>query len=188
MSSNTVIIYSGASICISLHHADFITYAPSKMKIKDLSSSNKVVGDGLIGWRFQDTSGDTVAPDLPGYHIEGANVHLLSPQVLLGTFGGGLIQTMRKIEVTLNNKTYLEAHFCARSHLPILPLQQTNLVVNSFWTEAFTYTVDSILTSNSILCASNTNLSASQRELLMWHQRLSHASVYWIQILMQDQK
>ncbi len=115
-------------------------------------------------------------------------MHLLSPQVLLGTFGGCLIQTTRKIEVTLNNKTNLEAHFCARSCLPVLPLQQTNLVINSFWTEAFTYTADSLLTSNSILCTLNTNLSASQKELLLWHQRMSYASVYWIQILMRDWK
>ncbi len=83
--------------------------------------------------------------------------------------------------------TNLKAHFCARNCLPILPLQQTKSVVNSFWTEAFT-TGDSLLTSNSILCALNTNLSASQKELLLWHQRLSNASVYWIQILMQDWK
>jgi hypothetical protein len=188
MASNTVIIDSGASILISLHCANFIIYGPSNMKIKDLSSSNKVAGEGLIRWRFQDTSEDTVALDLPGYCIEGVDVHLLSPQVLLGTFGGHLIQTMQKIEVTLNNKTNLEAHFCARSCLPILPLQKTNSVINSFLTEAFIYPADSLLTSSSILCASNTNLSASQKELLMWHQRLSHASVYWIQILMQDQK
>ncbi len=141
-----------------------------------------------IRWRFQDTSGNTVSLNLPGYHIEGADVHLLSPQVLLGTFRGRLIQTTWKIDMMLNNKTNLEAHFCANCCLPILPLQQTNSVVNSFWTEAFSYTADSLLMSNSILCASNTNLSASQKELLLWHQWLSHTSVYWIQILMQGQK
>jgi hypothetical protein len=163
MASNTGKINSGASICISPHHANFITCGPSNMNIKDLSSSNKVAGEGLIQWRFQDTSGNTVALDLPGYHIEGAGVHLLSPQVLLGTFGERLIQTTRKIDMMLNNKTNLEAHFCARSRIPILPLQQTNSVINSFWTEAFTYTADSLLTSNSILCTSNTNQSASQK-------------------------
>ncbi len=88
MASNTVIIDSGASDCISPHCANFITHGPSNMKIKDLSSSNKVVGEGLIQSRFQDTLGDSVALDFTGYHIEGADVHLLSPQVLLGTFGG----------------------------------------------------------------------------------------------------
>jgi hypothetical protein len=132
MASNTVIIDSGASVCISPHCANFITHGPSNMKIKDLSSSNKVAGEGLIRWRFQVTSEDTVALDLPGYHIEGTDVHLPSSQVLVGTFGGRLIQTTRKIDVTLNNKTNLKANFCARSRLPILTLQQTNLVISSF--------------------------------------------------------
>ncbi len=41
MASNTVIIDSGASVCISLHCTNLITYGPSNM-IKDLSSSNKL--------------------------------------------------------------------------------------------------------------------------------------------------
>jgi hypothetical protein len=36
--------------------------------------------------------------------------------------------------------------------------------------------------------ATNTNLSLSQKEVLLWHQRLSHASIKWIQGLMRDRK
>ncbi len=43
-----IIIDSGASVCISPHRSDFITYNKSKMKIKDLSSSNQVAGEGII--------------------------------------------------------------------------------------------------------------------------------------------
>jgi hypothetical protein len=39
---------SGASISSGLHRANFITYSPSKMKIKVFSSSNKVAGEELI--------------------------------------------------------------------------------------------------------------------------------------------
>ncbi len=35
----------------------------------------------------------------------------------------------------------------------------------------------------NILGDNNTNLSASQKELLLWHQRLSHASIGWVQSL-----
>jgi hypothetical protein len=38
--SSNVIINTGALVCISPHQSDFVTYASSKMKIKDLSSSN----------------------------------------------------------------------------------------------------------------------------------------------------
>jgi hypothetical protein len=38
----------------------------------------------------------------------------------------------------------------------------------------------------TVLHQSNLNLLTSQKELLLWHQRLSHASINWIQTLMQD--
>ena len=46
--ADNVIIDSGASVCISPHKSDFITYGPSGMKIKDLSSTDKVASKGLI--------------------------------------------------------------------------------------------------------------------------------------------
>jgi hypothetical protein len=47
---------------------------------------------------------------------------------------------------------------------------------------------DTLVESKSILSSTNTNLSALQKELLLWHQHLSHANVTWIQTLMQDRK
>jgi hypothetical protein len=58
--ANNVIIDSGALVCISPHKSDFITYGPSGMKIKDLSSTNKVAGEGLLQWDLQDKNGHTV--------------------------------------------------------------------------------------------------------------------------------
>lgn len=43
-----LIIDTGASVCITPVKSDFITYHPSKMRIKDLSSSNSVKGEGLV--------------------------------------------------------------------------------------------------------------------------------------------
>jgi hypothetical protein len=37
-----------------------------------------------------------------GYHIPKAEVHLLSPQVLLRTIGGQALQTTTNIEISLN--------------------------------------------------------------------------------------
>jgi hypothetical protein len=53
-----VIIHSEASVCISSHHLDFITYNKSAMKIKDLSSLNKVAGKGIIQWSIKDHCGE----------------------------------------------------------------------------------------------------------------------------------
>ncbi len=58
------------------------------MKIKDFSSSNTVAGEGLMRWKVEDIAGQAVTLKLPGYHIPGTEVRLLSPQVLLSIFGG----------------------------------------------------------------------------------------------------
>jgi hypothetical protein len=42
--------------------------------------------------------------------------------------------------------------------------------------------------TNTILSSENQILSSSQKELLLWHKRLSHANLAWIQNLMQDCK
>jgi hypothetical protein len=92
-------IDSGASVCITPHQSDFVTYKTSKMKIKDLSSSNTVAGEGLMRWKVEDLAGRVVNLELPGYHVPGAEVCLLSPQVLLSIFGGHTTQMAQKVEV-----------------------------------------------------------------------------------------
>jgi hypothetical protein len=117
-----VIIDSGASVCITPHRSDFINYKDSHMKIRDLSSSNSVAGEGIIRWSMQDEHGDLVHIELLGYHIPTAEVRLLSPQVLLKTIGGQSKQTVHGIKVSLDNGIKLKAEFCPRSNLPVIPL------------------------------------------------------------------
>ena len=92
-----VIVDTGASVWISPNRTDFTTYAPSIMKIKDLSSTNTVAGEGLIRWDLQDESGYTVTVQAFGYHIPAAKVRLLSPQVLIQQDGGRATKTKKGI-------------------------------------------------------------------------------------------
>ncbi len=71
-----LIIDSGASVCITPHRSDFIMYKTSDMKIKDLSSSNKVADEGLLRWKVEDRAGRVINLDPPGYQIPGAEVRL----------------------------------------------------------------------------------------------------------------
>ncbi len=60
-----------------------------------------------------------------------------------------------------------------------------------FWTDASGYSPQDykeIIGIKSVLHPTNSNLSSSQKEVLLWHQRLSHASINWIQRLMRDRK
>ena len=137
-----LVIDSGASVCISPDRSDFISYRPSKIKIKDLSSSNTVAGEGMIRWPVRDKNGRTVVLELPGYHIPNAEVRLLSPQVLLQLAGGKSdqsIQTTAGINIVLENGIELFGNYCPRSNLPLLSVTD-DPSPRSFWSDAFAYT------------------------------------------------
>ena len=91
------------------------------------------------------------------------------------------------MRIHLENGITLVANYFPRSCLPLLDITDS-LVRRNFWAEAFTYnnpTTDAV-GQQGIFGLSNLNLSASQKETLLWHYRLSHASIPWIQLLMQD--
>jgi hypothetical protein len=159
------------------------------MKIKGLSSSNQVVGEGILCWLLQDEDGDTTYIELVGYHIPNAKVRLLSLQVLLKTIGGHALQNDKEIAIILGNGLTFCAKHCPTSNLPLIPLALQAHSKTCFWTTAFGFMADRFCEINSIktvLHQSNSNLSASQKELLLWHQWLSHALINWIQTLIQD--
>jgi hypothetical protein len=105
---SSLIIDSGASVCISPHKSDFITYNKCKMKIKDLSSSNHVAGEGIIRWSMHDALDTPIQIELLGYHLPKADVRLLSPQVLITTIGGQSLQTDKGIDISFNLKFLLQ--------------------------------------------------------------------------------
>ncbi len=119
---SSLIIDSGTSVCITPFKTDVVSYKPSTMKIKDLSSSNQVTGKGIVKWSFRDKDGTSVHIEVPGYHMPKAEVCLLSPQVLLQTIGGHSNQTANGIDISLNNGINISATYCKQSNLPIIPL------------------------------------------------------------------
>jgi hypothetical protein len=62
--------------------------------------------------------------------------------------------------------------------------------MSCFWSSAFGFNMANIDEINRIrptLLQININLSSSQKELLLWHQWLSHASISWVQLLMRNE-
>jgi hypothetical protein len=120
------------------------------------------------------------------------DIWLLSPQVLISTIGGSSLQTMTGVELNLDNGVTLFAPHCPHSNLPLLPLANTNHIIRCFWSQTFGFNSSEFAAINdiksSLLTTSNTNLSQPQKEVLLWHQRLSHASIPWIQSLMRNKK
>ena len=188
-----LIVDTGASVCITPRREDFIFYRDSKVKIKDLSKTNTVAGEGIVRWKVRDKTGKIVNLDLPGYHIPNAEVRLLSPQVLLSTVGGSAkaVQTTADLILCLGNGVELQAQYCPRSNLPLLSICDHAPDAKSFWHDAFHITDNDVFAfaaEKNVLDESNVNLSAAEKELLLWHQRLSHASTSWLQPMMRTKQ
>ena len=184
-----LIVDKGALVFILPCQEDFISYCPSNIKTKDLSLSMKVAGEGLLWWKTCGNDGQLTTLELPGYHTPKAKVWLLSPQVLLEIIGGGSIQTATGVIICLGNDITLLGKYCPQSRLTLLNVTNTT-VRRDFWAEAFVYnsSITDAVGQQGILGLSNQNLSTSQKETLLWHYCLSHASISWIQLLMPDCK
>jgi hypothetical protein len=92
------------------------------MKVKDLSSENKVDGEGIVLWPVKDTNGETHIIELPGLHIPKAGVRLLSPQVLKQLHGvGGSIDELG-ISLHGDNNVSIFVPYNPVSNLPELEL------------------------------------------------------------------
>ncbi len=123
--ASEVIVDTGASVWISQHKEDFAMYVSSNMKIKDLSSTNKVAGKGIIKWDLQNEKGYTVTVKAYGYHIPVAKVCLLSPQVLIKKDGGQATISAGGIHIRLSTNITLFRRYCTRSNLPLIPMAHT---------------------------------------------------------------
>ncbi len=81
----------------------------------------------------------------------------------------------------------MDALYCSRSRLPILQMFGTQ-PAQSFWDTSLHFTNDDTRAFPTVLADFNANLTAAQKEVLLWHHKLAHASTSWIQLLMRDRK
>jgi hypothetical protein len=185
-----LIVDSGASVCITPELSDFKqgSYKSSNMKVRDLSGENKVLGEGLVHWAVKDIHGNTHVIEIFALHIPHAGVRLLSPQVLKRTHNiGGSIED-DGIHLSSPDVSIL-APYSSVSNLPELQLVDIPKT-SSVWSDTFA-NISSAHTQNtnvqhvhlSVTDPGNMNLSPSQKELLSWHQRLSHSNLAKVRLM-----
>ena len=183
-----LIVDSGASCCVSPRREDFVTYSSSSVRIKDLSGCNKVAGEGMISWKVLDKFGREYEIQLKGYHMPRAAVRLLSPQCVTqafqGSYGG---QSHKHYILRFPDSTVLEAPY-NQANLPELRLSSADSPA-CFWSRCFAFsTTTTDVWADNVLAERNKNLSPAQKELMRWHQRLSHAGLSTIHNLCRQKR
>lgn len=119
-----LILNNGASICISPHELEFISYyLSSKAKTCDLSQSNVVQGEGMMQLPVVTIDGEVTHIEVLGYHIPQAEVQILCPQVLLSAYGGNMDLTKHHCTINFDNGTTLQAVISHHNNATVLEME-----------------------------------------------------------------
>ena len=188
-----LVLDTGASISITPVLSDFVTdlQPPPVQTVHGINSSTKVEGSGTVEWQVTDTTGTIRTIRTFALYIPTAKVRLFSPQDFLRISNNGTVHITKT-----DTRLYLDCNITASAPilfehnidngLPMIisdmvryqPSAYIHLSVpNSTY---FTYNV------NLTLQPDNTTLSLAQKELLMWHFKLGHVNMRWIQQLLRQ--
>lgn len=141
----------------------------------------------MLRWPVRDSDGKVHIIEMEGYHVPQASVRLLSPQSLIQKFGGdGRFDEYKFIIDLTSFGIELHAPY-GMANLPILPMESSKPA--TLWGE--TYLVSSEekdVWGRSILDARNQNLSEAEKEVLLWHHKLSHAGLTKVHNLCRQRK
>ena len=166
-SDMTAIVDTGASLCVSPHREDFVSYEPmSGTVIKGLSKGANIAGRGIVVWNV-DVGGTMLELKLRAVHVPKASQRLLCPQQLFQEWD----PTMKKSELDGDS---IVIHFhqgdvpcsCNESNLPELKLCSP---------KEFTSSLEAL--NSCLLKEHNHNLKPAQKELLRWHWKFGHLNL-----------
>jgi hypothetical protein len=173
-----LIFDSGASTIITPLRSDFIQFRPTSSRINGLTGGAEITGEGTVRWTVYDDKGtcqhlDTYAKKL----VPSAEVRLFSPIPYFRTpanrtKGGAFCLNEAGAQFIFPGVCPAVISMpLTHNVLPqaVLRRRDNNL-----------FTTDTALLS-TVLDPTNTHLTASQKELLLWHQRLGHNGMQRIQ-------
>ena len=189
-----VVLDTSASVSITPVLSDFVTnlkLAGSRALCGLNDATADVIGVGLVAWSVRDTHGTVHVLCTPAYYIPNATVKLFSPQAYFQSCGGGsCVVTRHNVALTLSEGTTLHFPYQPGRNLPFMLPSLRSSKPQPF----VGLTVPDLLPLHteplfqghlSVMDETNQNITSSQKELLLWHQRCGHANFSWIQSLCQ---
>ena len=178
-----IVIDSGASFSVSslIDDFDFPHYIKMHSKCNQLDGSTDVLGRGPVSWSVPNTSASTTTLRPIARHIPSAQIRLFSPQdYFLQVDGGSLFLDKDGCTLQLPDGDKISVSFNPHNNLPML----SPVVASDSLFSFNTITQSSI--NESIASESNQNITSNQKELLVWHWRLGHIGMNWLQSLMKQ--
>jgi hypothetical protein len=170
-----IIFDSGASTSVSPNKEDFVTFTKTYKHLNGLNGGAEVQGEGTVKWTVYTDRGKRIVITTYAYYVPDTTDRLFSPIPYFrqpgNTGGNGCFKlTENGATITFPNSTETISMQLPNNALPGV------------------YPIVSLPTSNetalvSVLEESNLHLTADQKYLLLWHQRIGHFGMQRIQAL-----
>jgi Reverse transcriptase (RNA-dependent DNA polymerase) len=181
-----IVFDTGASASVTPIRDDFVgdLIKPPYSCLKGLKGSINVVGAGHVDWTIFDVHGVTRTIRTQALYIPEGNIRLFSPQCYFQEQKKGKAEINKStLSLSLADGTTLEFPFAHGCNLPIMLSKlerQPSIGLSYDDIKGLMISASAYVT---VADETNQNLTSSQRELLLWHWRLGHANMQWIQML-----
>ena len=187
-----IVLDTGASFSLSPFLSDFVT-GPNTSQVTEMTGIAdrvKIEGIGVVEWPIVDVFGRYKCIQTHAYYVPKADIRLFSPQTYFQENGKGKCEVdFTKVTLSLPDGTELQFPFHHCSNLPFMLLGTPKEpgLCKVHYREMTSPDFD-LQAALSLLDQSNINLTANQKELMLWHWRLMHAGQDWVQTLMATPK
>lgn len=181
-----IVFDTGASMSVMPLREDFEDEleAPPITSMQGLKDKVNVIGVGKVSWTVFDMHGITRTIKTRAYLVPDGNIRLLSPQTYFQENGTGSAKVTKEgVELVVSDGTRMVSPYNPGSNLPLM-LTRTQTVVGLARSDTeYLADYNQVSACLSVVDEVNQNLTSSQKELSLWHQRLGHANFQWVQWL-----
>ena len=184
-----IVIDTGCSFSLTPNRDDFVgtLNETANGSMKGLTDSVNIEGIGWVEWTVRDIFNKVHIIRTQAYYVPKATIRLFSPQAWMQENQSGQMRsTWDKTVLVFPEGDELEFPYQHHNNLPMMlpDIQGTchgigliNLKNEEGLSKAF-----------DILDDNNRNITKSEKEVLLWHNRLAHAGLAWILDLMRSRK
>jgi hypothetical protein len=173
-----IVFDTGASVSITPLREDFIgNLKPSTCEsLNSLHGTVKVVGEGMVEWTVFDVNNVVKTIRTRALYIPDGNICLFSPQTYFQENMKGHAKIgINDMSLTLSDDVILRFPYAGGCNLPLMLTRNEPQPMVGLSHLDITTISNSAVAFLNVADEVNQNLTASQKELLLWHWRLGHA-------------
>ena len=186
-----LIFDTGASISVSPHCDDFVTYDNdnNNTTLQGVSASTVVAGKGIMQLSIPDDTGALRTFQVPALHVPQATVRLLSVQSFCSTYRDKASMSINADGTTFQFPTSLGGNSLIfnlkeTGNLPKVLATRHHSDIHSSYSSLPVHVSSS--PAYTVLDSSNKNLTTAQKLVLDLHWRLMHINMGWVHWLIRE--